>query len=363
MIKYLGSKRRLVDRIVRAIQAVPTTQSVLDLFSGTSRVGHALKKAGYRVISNDHNAYAHTLATCYVAADCEDVSDPLKALLTDLESLPPVRGYFTRTFSESARYVQPHNAMRIDAMREFLEQRALSEELRAVALVALMEAADRVDSTTGVQMAFLKEWSARSYKPLALRVPDVLPRAPFGKGEAHRLDAIEAASVLAADVAYIDPPYNQHSYLGNYHVWETLVRWDAPEVYGVAKKRADVRERRSVFNSRRSFSEAFRTLIAHVQAPTLIVSFSDEGFVNRDEMITILQARGDVGVIEIDNFPRYVGAQIGVHDPQGRKVGTPSHRTNREFLFIVGEREIVREVVGREEAALREVADSAPLSV
>ena len=54
--------------------------------------------------------------------------------------------------------------------------------------------------------------------------------ARAGKGEAHGLEALEAARSLEADVAYIDPPYNQHSYLGNYHVWETLELWDKPEV-------------------------------------------------------------------------------------------------------------------------------------
>ena len=98
-----------------------------------------------------------------------------------------------------------------------------------MALVSLMVGADRVDSTTGVQTAYLKEWAPRALKDLELRMPRILP----GAGEAHRLEASEAAAKLAADVAYIDPPYNQHSYLGNYHIWETLVRWDKPETYGV----------------------------------------------------------------------------------------------------------------------------------
>ena len=71
MIKYLGSKRRLIPSIVGVVAALPEARSVLDLFSGTSRVGLALKAAGYRVVANDHNAYAATLARCYVQADRE----------------------------------------------------------------------------------------------------------------------------------------------------------------------------------------------------------------------------------------------------------------------------------------------------
>ena len=73
MIKYIGSKRTLVPVILEAVRRAADARTVLDLFSGTARVGHALKAAGYRVLSNDHNAYAAALARCYVQADAEDV--------------------------------------------------------------------------------------------------------------------------------------------------------------------------------------------------------------------------------------------------------------------------------------------------
>ena len=258
MIKYLGSKRLLVPRLVEIIGALGRARpvrSVLDLFAGTSRVGHALKRAGYRVLANDDATYAHTLATAYVQADAEDHAAPLAALLPALAAAPSFRGYVTRTFCEEARYFTPANGARIDGIRATIAERALPPELEALALTALLEAADRVDSTTGVQMAYLKQWAARAHNDLALRLPDVLPRAASGKGEAHQLDAFDAAATLEADIAYIDPPYNQHSYLGNYHVWESLVRWDKPEVYGIACKRVDCRERQSIFNSRPRFDQ------------------------------------------------------------------------------------------------------------
>ena len=119
-------------------------------------------------------------------------------------------------------------------------------------LAAVLEATERVDSTTGLQMAYLKQWSARSHRPLRLRLPILLD----GAGRALRLDAREAVTLLGQyDVAYLDPPYNQHSYYRNYHVWETLVRGDAPPAYGVARKREDCRTTRSVFNARAGAAE------------------------------------------------------------------------------------------------------------
>lgn len=338
MIKYIGSKRTLIPVILDVVRRGTNARSVLDLFSGTSRVGHALKAAGYRVLSNDHNAYAATLARCYVQADAEDVLADAKRLIREFNGMKGRAGYFTETFCVKSRFFQPKNGERIDAIREAIAANGLEPELEAVVLVSLMEAADRVDSTTGLQMAYLKDWAPRSYNDLELRVPRVLPRAAHGKGLATCLDAFEAASSLEADVAYIDPPYNQHSYLGNYHIWESLVRWDKPAVYGVACKRVDVRQRQSDFNSRKKFAEVFRRLLDAVRAEVLVVSFNNEGYLAREEMEAMLgslwDGQGRVTTIEND-FKRYVGAQIGIHNPRGEKVGKVSHLRNKEYLYVV----------------------------
>lgn len=339
MIKYIGSKRVLVPTIVRIVRSLIPSGSVLDLFSGTSRVGHALKAAGYQVLANDHNAYAAALATCYVQADAEDVLRDAERLVAEFNGLRGRPGYFTDTFCVRSRFFQPKNGERIDAIREEIDRKSLDPELRAVLLVSLMEAADRVDSTTGLQMAYLKEWAPRAHNDLELRVPAVLRRAPAGKGAASQLDALDALSRFQSDVAYLDPPYNQHKYLGNYHVWESLVLWDKPEVYGVACKRVDCRTRSSIFNSREGCRNALARVIREVRARWLVVSFNNEGYVEREEIESLLARRGQLSVLEVD-FKRYVGAQIGIYNPSGEKVGQVSHLRNKEFLFVAGPRRV-----------------------
>jgi adenine-specific DNA-methyltransferase len=330
MIKYIGSKRVLVPALVEAIRALPGVRTVLDVFSGTARVGHALKAAGLHVTANDHNAYAHALACCYVQADAHRHEARARELLAELATTPPAAGWFTATFCERARFFHPDNGARIEAIRERIETLELDPELRAIALVSLMEAADRVDSTTGVQMAYLKQWAPRALNRLELRVPKLLP----GAGVACELDASVFARRHTADVAYLDPPYNQHSYLGNYHVWETLVRWDHPEVYGVACKRVDVRERASPFNRKREIVKALRELLDALDVRHLMLSFSNEGHIGREQMIELLAAHGEVTVQEIAH-PRYVGARIGIYNPRGEKVGKIGHLDNVEYLFTV----------------------------
>lgn len=335
MIKYLGSKRRLLDHIISVARAVPGASTAVDLFSGTARVGHALKHAGFAVHANDYAAYAHVLATCYVQADADRWTQDAEALLAELQVVPPTPGYVTRTFCEEARYFTPENGARIDAMRDAIATRTLPPELEAIALTSLLEAADRVDSTTGVQMAYLKQWAPRAHKPLTLRLPALLPRAAGGAGSAHRLDAIDAAATLTGHIAYLDPPYNQHSYLGNYHVWETIVRWDTPEAYGIARKRRDTRSRASIFNSRPRHAAAFRRVVETIDARVLIVSFSNEGWLSREELLDMLACRGEVLVLDHD-YKRYVGAQIGIHNRRGERVGAVSHLRNTESLYVAG---------------------------
>lgn len=334
MIKYLGSKRSLLPLIQRIALRVPDAKTAVDLFSGTSRVGHSLKSLGFQVFSNDHNAYSATLARCYVEADLECVQCSARKLLHEFQALRGRGGYFTDTFCTRSRFFQPKNGERIDAIREEIARKSLDPVLEAVLLVSLMEAADRVDSTCGVQMAYLKDWAPRSFNDLELRLPDVLPASPHGSCRAFQEDATSIVSELPADIIYLDPPYNQHSYLGNYHIWESLVMWDKPEVYGIACKRVDVKSRKSDFNLKPRFREALTRIVRQVRCRLLVVSFNNEGYIDRADMEALLAERGPVSVLATD-YKRYVGAQIGIYNPSGKVVGEVSHLRNVEYLYIV----------------------------
>jgi adenine-specific DNA-methyltransferase len=122
--------------------------------------------------------------------------------------------------------------------------------------------------------------------------------------------------------------------LGNYHIWETLVRWDRPEAYGTARKRIGCREYSSPFNSKPRILDALTRLLESLRCKHLVVSFSNEGYVRKEDLLEVLEQRGHVQVATVD-FKRYVGAQIGIYNPSGEKVGKISHLRNKEYLFIV----------------------------
>jgi adenine-specific DNA-methyltransferase len=290
------------------------------------------------VLSNDLATYSEPLGQAYIAADGQVDRARVRRLLADLSALPPAPGYFTKTFCEDARYFQPHNGARIDAIRPAIDELDVDPIERGLLLTSLLEAADRVDSTTGLQMAYLKTWAPRAYNDLELREPKAVD-GPAGSVE--RRDANELAGSLDVELVYIDPPYNQHKYFGNYHVWETLVRWDCPETYGIANKRIDCRDERSDYNSKRRASAVFDDLLNRLDVPWMLVSFNNEGYHDPTHVYERLAAHGYVNFVEVD-FKRYVGAQIGIYNPSGEKVGAISHLRNKEVLFVVGpDRELV----------------------
>lgn len=343
MIKYLGSKRVLVP-VLGTLFAASGARTALDLFTGTTRVAQEFCRRGGVVTTVDVATYSEVLSQCYVVLDAAQVDRAeVQDAIDRLHALPGKRGYVTETFCEQSRYFQPQNGMRIDAIRDGIERCYGDSWLRPVLLTSLLEAADAVDSTVGLQMAYLKQWAPRSYKDLAMQVPRMTP----GTGTAIRGDATEVVSRLPhVDLAYLDPPYNQHRYFTNYHVWESLVRWDAPLSYGIARKRIDSRDpaTKSVFNRKRAMPSALAETIRRVDAEVVVVSFSDEGYVPLAELVDMCTARGDeVEVLAFDSR-RHVGARIGIYNRAGAKVGNVGHTRNTEYLVVSGPGEKIEQM-------------------
>lgn len=341
MIKYLGSKRTLVPVLGDIAERIEARTAV-DLFTGTTRVAQEFKRRGLVVTANDVATYSQVLSDCYIATDADLVDlDDLDAHLARLNALPGNRGYVTETFCEASRYFQPKNGARIDAIRDVLEAEYRDSPLFPVLLTSLILAADRVDSTTGLQMAYLKQWAPRAHQDLELRRPELLP----GPGATLFGDAAEAVDLLEpVDLMYLDPPYNQHRYFTNYHIWETLVRWDAPEHYGIACKRIDARDAdtMSIFNSKRQMPAAFADVLTRAKAEVVVVSYNDESWITAEQMMAALRSAGheDVRMLAFDR-KRYIGAQIGIFNGSGEKVGKVARLRNTEYVFIAGPTEKV----------------------
>ncbi|MEY3846554.1 MAG: hypothetical protein RJA66_821 [Actinomycetota bacterium] len=343
MIKYLGSKRTLIP-VLTALGEASGAKTALDLFTGTTRVAQAFKKLGMTVTASDVASYAECFGKTWIELDAESIDQrELTEAIRELENLDGQPGYFTQKFCVEARYFQPKNGEKVDAIRERIEADYRDAWLYYPLLTSLILGADRVDSTTGIQMAFLKGWASRSGNKLELRDPQLLA----GAGRSIRGDALEIVKDLpSVDLAYLDPPYNQHRYFSNYHVWESLVRWDKPDTYGIANKRIDARdsEMKSQFNSKKTMAKALAQLVGDLQCETMVLSYNNESWLSRSDLMDMASARGHVEILDFD-FKRYVGSQIGVFNKAGERVGNPGAKRNIEHLVIAGEKQTVRRMV------------------
>jgi adenine-specific DNA-methyltransferase len=334
VIKYLGSKRALMP-VLESLISASEVKTGLDLFTGTTRVASAMKRMGIFTTAVDTASYSEVFGKTAIELDRSTVDlKEFDGVILELNALPGVAGYFTEVFCEKARFFQPSNGRRIDAIRSKIESDFKGSWMYFPLLSSLLIAADKVDSTTGVQMAYLKTWSRRSSLDLEMKVPELIE----GAGKSIRADANAiVASLDPVDLAYIDPPYNQHRYFGNYHIWETLVRWDNPEYYGIANKRIDTRadENKSQFNSKLTMPQALGDLIAKLKSEVLILSYNNESWLSRRELSDMCARFETVQVLDFD-FKRYVGSQIGGYNQSGDLVGKPGAKRNLEHLVLAG---------------------------
>ena len=343
MIKYLGSKRALLP-VLEKLFSSSGAKSSLDLFTGTTRVASAMKQLGMGVTAVDTASYSEVLAKTFIELDARGCDrGELSAAVSRLNRVPGEAGYFTKAFCEEARFFQIKNGIRIDTIRNLIESDYKSSWLYYPLLASLLIATDKIDSTTGVQMAYLKTWSRRSSLDLELKVPELIA----GTGKSIMADANDVVAKLPeVDLAYLDPPYNQHRYFGNYHIWETLVRWDSPEYYGIANKRVDTRNQinKSAFNSKLTMPEALRRLISDLKAKTLVLSYNNESWLSRRELTDMCSRFERVEILDFD-FKRYVGSQIGGYNQSGELVGRPGAKRNLEHIVLAGSKQTVEKML------------------
>jgi len=355
-IKYAGSKLKLLPAILELAQKTGA-KTVLDGFSGTTRVSQAFAKRGYAVVCNDIAAWSEVFATCYLLS--KKRREDYRALIDHLNSVPPVDGWFTEHYGGDPnggcsvqrdglkKPWQRHNTRKLDGIRQEIEDLSLSKVDKAVALTSLILALDRVDSTLGHFVSYLNDWSPRSYNDLNLTVPDIF--VSQAEHQVFRRDVFDLATEVSVDLAYFDPPYGSNNekmppsrvrYASYYHVWTSVCLFDKPKLFGKAKRRKDTSDTvaASVFEEFRKDQEggfvavrAIERLLRSTKARWVILSYSSGGRATADELGDVVRRNGRLlEVVELD-YKKNVMAGMKWTNEWLRDAEQP----NREFLFLM----------------------------
>lgn len=327
LITYIGNKRSLVSHIEAAIGKVKDrlTRSRLrcmDVFSGSGVVSRLMKRHASTLYANDLEDYAAVVSRCYLANRKDIDEKRLRDVVIDLNKrvdaadLPPgfieemyaPRNEKRITASDRVFYTRS-NARRIDNYRRMIDSSPL--DLRDLLLGPLLSEASVHANTAGVFKGFYKDKTTKvgrfggSGADALLRILGEIELAmPVLSDHACECivmqeDANSAVrSVKDLDLAYIDPPYNQHPYGSNYFMLNLIVHYNRPtEVSDVSGIPTDWR--RSGYNVKARSAVLLQDLFRHTDARFLLVSFNNEGFVGPAEMRALLEAEGRVEVIEV----------------------------------------------------------------
>lgn len=286
-------------------------------------MGKYWKKKGHTVWANDLQYYSYVLNRNYIGNHRDlyfsglisDIPELLGAKNTDanavvlsyLSSLKGKKWFLYKNYTlggtewaEYERlYFSDENASQCDAIRMQIEMWKggwkVSEDEYFFLLASLLEAIDKVANTASVYGAFLKKLKKSAEKPLELKP------ATYHLNDHEHIVTNEDVGLLVAntkhDVVYLDPPYNHRQYSGNYHILETIARYDAPAIRWKTGMR-DCRDQKSDYCSRTHVKKAYKKLIEEIDANYIFLSYNDEWLLTLDDIREIMSSRWEYGVFE-----------------------------------------------------------------
>ncbi|MDR3049763.1 MAG: DNA adenine methylase [Elusimicrobiota bacterium] len=348
-IKYAGSKLKIIPYIVNILSELDGIDTVLDGFSGTTRVSQALAQIGYKVSSNDVSAWSEVFANCYLKADNSEKF--YQEILNHLNNLKGYEGWFTQNYGgtqkEACKPFQIKNTKKLDAIRDEIDKINIGWVDKCVILTSLIYALDSVDSTLGHYAAYLSHWSQRSYKDMVLKLP-----RKFKNTRRHKISRADIFDILKEDneydLIYFDPPYGSNNekmppsrvrYGAYYHIWTTVIKNDKPKTFGKVGRREDSRDLiiGSVFEEFRKDEDGYyiamksiRKMIEEAKARYILLSYSSGGRATKEELNDIISKTGKLSkIIEIDYKKNVMANMRWTYE------WANADNKNKEYLFLI----------------------------
>lgn len=317
-MNYIGSKHSLLGFINDTISEVtglpfstahdaadaacPKHDCVFaDLFAGTGVVGASYKEAGWKVISNDIQYYSYAMIRHLIGNSAQSGALATAAVewLPHLQSLEGVEGFVYRNYCQGSgsgrNYFVDENGKRCDAVRTEIERLhevgKMNEDIYFYTLASLIDSIDKYANTASVYGAYLKHVKKTAQKPFQLAL---LPVVGGQRGEVYNEDVHSLIRKISGDVLYLDPPYNSRQYSANYHVLETIARYDNPTLYGkTGLRRMSPSLRKSDFCSRKRVERAFEDVIANAKFPYVFLSYNNEGLMPLEKIEALMSRFGE----------------------------------------------------------------------
>lgn len=309
-MNYIGSKYSIIDFLKESIDKtlklcnetrLPSEMVFADLFAGTGVVSGSFKEQGYSIIANDIQYYSYVITKHMIENNGNLDRERCNRLIDELNALTGVEGFIYNNYSYEGTegqefrrmYFTDYNAKKCDAIRitieEWLNQGVINDNEYFFLLGSLINSIDKYANTASVYGAYLKKLKKSALKEMKLEPLSIM----HGQVECkvYNEDISELIKTVSGDILYLDPPYNARQYCSNYHMLETIARYDNPEIKGKTGLR-DYADQKSVFCVKAKVANAFSELIKNAKFKYIFLSYNNEGLMSFDTIEKIMKKHG-----------------------------------------------------------------------
>ncbi|AYQ57641.1 Modification methylase [Bathymodiolus thermophilus thioautotrophic gill symbiont] len=308
-MNYIGSKNKLSSFLKKSIHGVVgkdlKDKTFCDIFAGTGAVARSFKTQVKGVISNDLEFYAFVLNKNYIENHKEIKG--AENYINILNKLLPKEGFIYKNYclggGTGRQYFSDENGLKIDTIRlkikQWKDKREIGDDLYYFLLASLLESADKVANTASVYGAYLKHLKKSAQKSLILK--PAMFELNDNDHQVFNEDGNTLIKKIEGDILYLDPPYNQRQYGANYHLLNTIAKYDD----FIPKGKTGLREyNRSQYCKKSEVAESFENLIKDAQFKHIFLSYNNEGLMSSKVIKNIMQKYGkyDLTTTEYQRF-------------------------------------------------------------
>ena len=336
-MRFIGNKEKLVDWIYDELNFKDIEGGLFfDFFSGTTNVAKHFKKKGFQIVSSDLLYTSYVLQKAYIENNLtpkfeyllDEIDQPislfpppnLEIVLNYLNNLKPIEGFIYKNYTPEGTnnleiprmYFTSFNGKRIDAIRtkieEWFNSKSISENEYYILIACLIETVPFYANISGVYAAFHKKWDPRAKKELKLRSINLIDNNK--KNRVFNDNSINLIERYDYDLIYLDPPYNSRQYAPNYHLLETIAKYDNPLIRGVSGMR-DYSEQKSNFCIKSKALNDLEKILRNANYKYLALSYNCEGIMRTQDIKALMSKYGNLSLKEY-KYLRYKSNNNGL---------------------------------------------------